>query len=283
MIRKHGTHALFDEAEVKMGLFGIFFAIILIVILAYKGWSTIWVAPLAAAVVGLTGGLDLVDMYTNTYMTGFAGFVLEWFPVFMLGAIFGKLMDSTKMAASVAKGISKVLGPKLAVLSVVLAGSILTYGGVSMFVAAFCLYPMCILLFREADIPRVLIPAAITVGVFAYTMVCLPGSPQIQNLIPTKYFGTTATAAPLLGIICGIVMGGGGTLYVMWRAKKLKAAGIEYLAVPCNTCHYFAERFQEEMNGHFINMIEETAIYVPSFSSSSPMVRMNGLLVSNRN
>ena len=208
-----------------MGMFGIFFAIALIMFLAYKGWSTIWIAPIAAAIVGITGGMNLIEMYTDTYMTGFANFTKEWFPLFMLGAIFGKLMDTTKMAASVAMGVSRVLGPKLAVLSVVIAGSILTYGGVSMFVAVFCLYPMCLVLFREADIPRRLIPAAITVGVFAYTMVCIPGSPQIQNLIPTTYFGTTAMAAPVLGIICGIVMGGGGTLYVMWRAKKYKAAG----------------------------------------------------------
>lgn len=208
-----------------MGLFGIFFGIVVIMALAYRGWSTIWVAPIAAAIVAITSGLNLLDMYKDTYMTGFVGFTVQWFPVFMLGAIFGKLMDCTKMAKSVATGISKLFGPKFAIIAVVLAGSVLTYGGVSMFVAVFCLYPMCVVLFREADIPRRLIPAAITVGVFAYTMVCLPGSPQIQNLIPCEYFGTTAMAAPILGILTGIVMGGGGTVYLMWREKKVKAAG----------------------------------------------------------
>lgn len=208
-----------------IGLFGIFFSITLIMVLAYKGWSTLWVAPIAAAFVAMTGGMNLLEMYKTTYMNGFVGFTVQWFPVFMLGAIFGKLMDSTKMAKSVAVSISRLFGPKYAIVAVVIAGSVLTYGGVSMFVAVFCLYPMCVVLFREADIPRRLIPASVTVGVFAYTMVCLPGSPQIQNLIPCQYFGTTAMAAPILGIICGIVMGGGGTLYLIWREKKVKAAG----------------------------------------------------------
>lgn len=208
-----------------MGLFGIFFAILCIMYFAFKGWSTIWVAPVAAAILAITGGLDLLTMYKTTYMNGFVGYTVQWFPVFMLGAIFGTLMDKTKMAKSIASSISKKLGPKYAILAVVLAGSILTYGGVSMFVAVFCLYPMALPLFREANIPRRLMPATITVGVFAYTMTALPGSPQIQNLIPTQYFGTTAMAAPMLGIIGGLIMGGGGTIYVMWREKKMKAAG----------------------------------------------------------
>jgi H+/gluconate symporter-like permease len=206
-------------------MLGIFLAIGLIWFLAYKGWSTIWISPIAAAIVMLFGGMSLLETYKGAYMTGFVGYTVQWFPVFMLGAIFGKLMDSTKMAKSVALGISKLIGPRFAVLAVVLAGSILTYGGVSMFVAVFCLYPVALVLYREANIPRRLIPAAVTVGVFAYTMVCLPGTPQIQNLIPGQFFGTTPMAAPVLGIICGILMGGSGTIYVMWREKVYKARG----------------------------------------------------------
>ncbi len=222
---------MYEEEEAvaeSIGLYGIFFAIGVIMVLAYKGWSTIWIAPIAAAIVAIAGDMPLLEMYKTTYMNGFVGFTVQWFPVFMLGAIFGKLMDSTRMARSVAVAISSMLGPKYAVLAVILAGSVLTYGGVSMFVAVFCLYPMAVVLFREADLPRRLIPATITVGVFAYTMTALPGSPQIQNLIPTRFFGTTAMAGPWLGILGGIVMGGGGALYMMWRARKVKEAGEHY-------------------------------------------------------
>ena len=217
----------------NIGLISIFVAIVLLWILAYKGWSTLWLSPLAALIVAVACKMDLLEMYTKTYMEGFAGFALSWFPVFMLGAIFGKLMDETRMAQSIATHVSRMFGSKWAIVAVVIAGSILTYGGISMFVCVFCLYPMCIVLFRDADIPRRLIPATITVGVFEYTMVCLPGTPQIQNLIPTQYFGTTAMAAPVLGIICGIIMGGGGTLYMIWRARQAKKRG-EHFTEPSN-------------------------------------------------
>ncbi len=112
--------------SVGIGIFGIFFAIVFITVLAYKGFSTIWVAPIAAAIVAILGGLNLLDMYKTTFMQGFAGFVQSWFPAFMLGAIFGKLMECTNMAKSVALGISRLFGPKRAIIAAVVAGSILT-------------------------------------------------------------------------------------------------------------------------------------------------------------
>jgi len=205
-----------------MAMFGIFFAIGLIMFLSFRGWSTIWVAPLAAAIVGITGGLSLMNMYLVNYMQGFAGFAMNFFPALMLGAIFGKLMDATLMAKSVALAISNLIGAKHAIFAVIIAGSVLTYGGVSMFVAVFALYPICLVLYRQANIPRRLIPATITVGVFAYTMIALPSSPQIQNIIPGNFFGTPTTAAPALGIITGIIMAGGGYLYLIWKEKKVK-------------------------------------------------------------
>jgi H+/gluconate symporter-like permease len=216
-----------------MAMFGIFFSIGLIMVLAFKGWSTIWVAPLAACIVALTGGLDLIGTYLGAYMQGFATFSRDFFPAFMLGAIFGKLMDSTLMAKSVALAISKLMGPRHAILAVIIAGSVLTYGGVSMFVAVFALFPICLVLFREANIPRRLIPASITVGVFAYTMVALPGTPQIQNIIPGQFFGTPATAAPVVGILSGLFMVVTSYFYLIWREKKVKAAG-EQFSEPAN-------------------------------------------------
>ncbi len=41
----------------------------------------------------------------------------------------------------------------------------------------------------------------------------------------------------------------------------LKEMGCKYLTIPCNTCHYYGDRLSKEMGGHFINMIEETALY----------------------
>ncbi|PYZ91682.1 transporter [Salipaludibacillus keqinensis] len=209
-------------------MFGILLGLILIMGLAYMGWSIIWVAPIAAGVVALTGGLDLLDAYTNTYMSGFVGFAQTWFPVFMLGAIFGKLMEDTGMAKSVAVAITKVIGTQRAILGVLVSAAVLTYGGVSLFVVVFAVYPLALALFREANISRRLIPPTVALGAFTFTMTAIPGTPQIQNLIPTQYYGTNAMAAPVMGISAAIVMAFGGYFYLRWREKQLAAAGEVY-------------------------------------------------------
>lgn len=209
-------------------MLGILLGLIIIMVLAYLGWSIIWVAPIAAGVVALTGGLDLLDAYRDTYMGGFVGFAQEWFPVFMLGAIFGKLMDATGMSRSVATAITKTIGVERAILGVVLSAAVLTYGGVSLFVVVFAVYPLALPLFREANLPRRLIPPTIALGALTFTMTAIPGSPQIQNLIPTGYYGTTAMAAPIMGFTSAAVMLFGGYFYLRWREKKLTAAGEEY-------------------------------------------------------
>ncbi|WP_340002088.1 GntP family permease [Oceanobacillus sp. FSL K6-0127] len=209
-------------------MFGIILGLIVLMALAYLGWSIIWIAPIAAGVVALTGGLDLLDAYTNTYMSGFVNFAKQWFPVFMLGAIFGKLMEDTGMAKSVAIALTKVIGTKRAILGVLVSCAVLTYGGVSLFVVVFAVYPLALTLFREANISRRLIPGTVALGSFTFTMTAIPGTPQIQNLIPTPYFGTTAMAAPIMGIVAAIIMGVGGYYYMRWREKQLSAKGEFY-------------------------------------------------------
>jgi len=197
----------------------------LLMLLAYFGWSIIWIAPLVSAVVALFSGLDLLPAYTDTYMTGFVDFAKKWFPVFLLGAIFGKLMEDTGAAQSVAYRITRILGKKRAILGVLIAAAVLTYGGVSLFVVVFAIYPLAIALFREADISRKLLPGTFALGAFTFTMTALPGTPQIQNLIPIPYFKTTPLAAPIMGIVAGLIMAVGGYLYLKWRAGRLTKKG----------------------------------------------------------
>lgn len=207
---------------------GIILGLIALMVLAYIGWSIVWIAPIAAGIVALGGGLDLFDSYTNIYMSGFVSFAKTWFPVFMLGAIFGKLMEITSMASSISLVIGKILGEKRAILGVILSAAILTYGGVSLFVVVFAVYPLALSLFRKANISRRLIPATIALGAFTFTMAALPGSPQIQNLIPIKYFDTSAIAAPIMGFICSLIMFFGGYFYLKYRENSLKKSGEVY-------------------------------------------------------
>ncbi|TNH06196.1 GntP family permease [Testudinibacter sp. TR-2022] len=210
-------------------MLGILLGLTIIIVLAFWGWSIIWVAPIAAGVVALFGGLDLLTAYTGDYMSGFVGFAKTWFPIFMLGAIFGKLMEVTSMANAIAHTISKWLGAKRAILAVVVACSILTYGGVSLFVVVFAVYPLGVALFRQANISRQLLPGTIALGAFTYTMTAIPGTPQIQNLIPTHYFHTTPAAAPLMGIVSALIMAVLGYYWLVYRETALRSKGLVFI------------------------------------------------------
>ena len=199
--------------------------------LAYKGYSTIITAPIIALMtIILTSGFEghLMASYTEIYMSGFAGFVKSYFPLFMTGAVFAILMEKADYAKSISHFITEKLGKDKAILSIVLSGALLTYGGVSLFVVAFISYPIARTLFKEADIPKRLIPGSIALGSFTFTMTATPGSPEIQNVIPMKYFGTDAFASPGIGIIASLLMLGLGLLYLTNEAKKARRNGEGY-------------------------------------------------------
>jgi len=210
-------------------MFGIIVGLITLMVLAFKGFSIIWAAPIAASIVALTGGLNLLDAFTSTYMSGFVGFMQSWFPVFMLSAIFGKLMEFTGMAKIIAIKLSQFIGKDRALLAVIISCAILTYGGISMFVVVFAIYPIAVSLFEEANISKRILPATIALGAFTFTMTALPGTPQIQNLIPMEHFNTTAAAAPVMGIVAAFVMATTGYTYLRWRQKKLTLAGEHFV------------------------------------------------------
>ncbi|WP_110928872.1 GntP family permease [Bacillus massiliglaciei] len=200
----------------------------LLIFLAYRGYPVIIIAPIVTLLaVILSGGL-LLPSYTETYMTNAANYVKSFFPIFLLGAVFGKVMEMSGAAASIARTIVGSLGSKRAILSVVLACSALTYGGVSLFVVAFAVYPFAAAIFKKADIPKRLLPGTIALGAFTYTMDALPGTPQIQNIIPTNYFGTDTYAAPLIGIIGAIIVFTGGMIWLERRRKQAAAKGEGY-------------------------------------------------------
>lgn len=204
-----------------LGVLGIIISLALLMYFAYKGVSVIILTPILALVAVILGGsLNLLPVYTETYMFSLANYVRTYFPIFLLGAIFGKVMDSSGAAKCIANAIAKKLGKEKAIIAVVLSCAILTYGGVSLFVVAFAVYPIAVSLFKAAGVPKRLIPGAIALGSFTFTMTSLPGTPQVQNAIPMPFFGTDTWAAPILGIIASLIMGIGGCLWLMYRAKK---------------------------------------------------------------
>ncbi|MGD8541878.1 MAG: GntP family permease [Desulfobacteraceae bacterium] len=204
-----------------MGLLGILLGLGALIWLSFRGWSILVLAPAAALIAALAAGEPLLAHWTQTFMGSASGFLAQFFPLFLLGAVFGKLMDDSGSVATIARFMTGRLGARRAMLAVVLAGALVTYGGVSLFVAFFVIGPMAQALFRAADIPSRLMPAAIALGTSTFTMSALPGTPAIQNAIPMPFFGTTPFAAPGLGIIAAGIMLGFG---LWWLARAEAAA-----------------------------------------------------------
>ena len=205
-----------------MGILVILLALGCLMFLAYRGLSLLLLAPaMAMLAVLLAEGGPLLASYTQVFMQATGGFIIQYFPLFLLGAVFGKLMEASGSAQVLANGIIRGLGPARAILAVILSCAAMTYGGVSLFVVAFAVWPIASALFREADLPKVLIPATIALGAFTFTMTALPGTPAIQNAIPMPYFGTTPFAAPGLGLITGALMLGLGWGWLQYRARVL--------------------------------------------------------------
>ncbi|CAH0277509.1 hypothetical protein SRABI70_03664 [Pseudomonas sp. Bi70] len=204
-------------------------ALALLMLAAYRGYSVILFAPIAAlGAVLLTDPSAVAPAFTGVFMEKMVGFIKLYFPVFLLGAVFGKLIELSGFSRSIVAAAIRLLGTGQAMLVIVLVCALLTYGGVSLFVVVFAVYPFAAEMFRQSNIPKRLIPATIALGAFSFTMDALPGTPQIQNIIPTTFFNTTAWAAPWLGLIGSLFVLGMGMLYLHRQLNKALRAGEGY-------------------------------------------------------
>ena len=196
---------------------------------AYRGYSVILFAPLAAlGAVLLTDPSAVAPVFAGIFMEKMVGFVKLYFPVFLLGAVFGKVIELSGFSRSIVASVIRVVGAKRAMLSIVLVCALLTYGGVSLFVVVFAVYPFAAEMFRQGNIPKRLIPGTIALGAFSFTMDSLPGTPQIQNIIPTTFFHTTSWAAPWLGTIGALFIIVVGMSYLEWRRRVAARNGQGY-------------------------------------------------------
>lgn len=213
-----------------MSMFAIVVSLLLLMFFAYRGITVLVLAPLAASLAVLLGGelAHIMPTYTQVYMQELGSYIIRFFPLFMLGALFGRLLADSGAANTIATAIIQKLGDKHVILTVVLACALLTYGGVSLFVVAFAVYPVGAVLFESTNTPKRYMPAAIALGSFTFTMTALPGAPSIQNAIPTPYLGTTSFAAPGLGVIAALVMLCLGVWFLQSRSKKAMAKGEGY-------------------------------------------------------
>lgn len=206
-------------------LLGILLSLVFLITFAYRGHSVIVVAPLAALIAVVFSWGPLLASYTQVFMPALGNFVIDFFPLFLVGAIFGKLMTVSGHAEDLARLIPRLLGPRQAILATIIMTALMTYGGVSAWVIAFTIVPIAVPLFQRADVSMRLMPAAIALGIFTFATAALPGSPQIHNAIPTRFFGTTVFAAPWLGLVGALVTFGLGYAWLRWRQASLIRRG----------------------------------------------------------
>ncbi len=212
-----------------MGILGIVLSLAGLMYFAYRGINVLVLAPIMALFATLfDANAPIMASYTQVFMPALGAYLLNYFPLFLLGAIFGQLMGDSGAAHAIGAGLTAKFGVRHAPLAVVLSCGLLTYGGVSLFVVAFCIYPIARTLFQDANIPKRFIPACIALGSFTFTMTALPGTPAIQNAIPMPVFGTTAFAAPGLGLTAAVVMFFGGMSWLSRRIRRAQATNEGY-------------------------------------------------------
>jgi H+/gluconate symporter-like permease len=236
-----------------MSLLIVVAALCFLMFVAYRGYSVILFAPIAAlGAVLLTDPSLVAPMFTGLFMAKMVGFVQLYFPVFLLGAVFGKVIELSGFSKSIVASVIDVVGRERAILSIVVVCGILTYGGVSLFVVVFAVYPFAAEMFKQGTIPKRLIPGTIALGAFSFTMDSLPGTPQIQNIIPTTFFKTDIYAAPWLGTIGAVFIFITGLTYLEWRRRQAMAAGESYGTDLVNEPEPFE---QEKMVNPFIAIL----------------------------
>ena len=217
-----------------MGLVGILLSLALLMYLAYRGLSIYVIAPICALVAAAFSGQALLPVYVETYMKGAAGFVQSMFPVFLLGTIMGKLYEDSGGAKAIASAIIRRFGSSSrlpAITAVILAGGILGYGGVNVMVATFALFPLTLAIFQETGIPRRFVPGVMIAGLATFAMVG-PGTPQVQNILPSTILKTPPTAGLIPGIVGCIVFFVIALIYLNVTISKAIAAGETFVPHP---------------------------------------------------
>lgn len=185
-----------------LSLIGVLAAVVLLILLIYKRVSLIPASLICLLVLALTSNTSYMTMAVDRYAISLSNFIAKYFLVFVTNALFGKIMEETLLAASFSKMIGRVFGEKNAVFGAMLATALLSYGGVSVFVIVFTVYPIFLATFQKADLPRKLIPACIMSSSCTFPLSMLPGGAQLNNIIPTTYIGTTPMAASMVGLLC---------------------------------------------------------------------------------
>lgn len=211
-----------------LGVIGLILAIVALIVFAYKGLGALPLAILGALIAILFNGMPVWTTFAEQFAPGYAGAYTSYLLLFVASALYAKFMDISGLATSIGYKMVDWFGTKHVVLVGILIVGVLTYSGVSLFVVIFAVAPILFMMFQEANLPRHLTAICFSAGSSTFTMTCLPGSPQLSNVVATEYLGTTLNAAPVMGIICGIALFIMCWAYGEWATKKARERGEEW-------------------------------------------------------
>jgi len=214
---------------------GLIVGLLVLMVCALRGFSIILASMLATVIVIVTNHLPLADSLLTDYAIGPLGgftFAGKFFLLFVSGAVFGRVMAETQAAQALAHFLAGMIGKDRALWIITGAFAILTYGGVSVFVVIFALYPLGVELIRSANIPKRLFCGAAVLGSGTFTMTALPGAPSIHNAIAAEKLGTSLFAGPLLGILAAAIMFGLGMWYLERERKKAALRSENFVPAP---------------------------------------------------
>ena len=217
-----------------IGIIGFIISLIFIVYTVYKGWHILPVSIIAGIFVAFTNNTNILNAISKDYASGLSGYIASYFLIFMLGSFFGETMSITGAAKAISYKLMDIMGVKRAPLALVMATLLLTYGGVNSFIVVFTLYPIAVVLFNEAKLPRRILTCCIFLGLATITQTCFPGTPAIQNLIPATFFNTPTTAAPLMGIVCSLIFMIFGMAYINFQIKVAAKNGEIFVPIPAD-------------------------------------------------
>jgi len=212
----------------SIAVIGLILAVLVLIIGAYKGLGALPLTLLASLVVILTNGIPLWDGFATSYMKGYTGAYMSFFLLFASSSLYAELMNTSGSATTIGTKFIDWFGRKQVLLVSTIIVSVLTYGGVSLFVVVFAVGPIVFMLFKEANLPRHLVMAPLVTGSATYTMTSLPGTPSLTNVIPTQYLGTPLTAAPVMGIVVSIITFILCMLYMNWAEKRVRKNGEQW-------------------------------------------------------
>ena len=218
--------------NLTISLIGIIVALGLLAFLCFKGVNSLLAAMLSVVIIALSSRFDIVELLTGEYASGLTGFICNQLFLFVMCAVFGKFMEQCGASLAVSQVFGKLFSDRYAIYGIMLATAVLTYGGVSIFVIVFTVYPMYLYAFQKANLPRTLIPAAIAASGTSFACNMIPGSPQISNMLPAQLLGTSPKAAPALSLICCAICIAMLIVYFEWQFKRCRANGEGFEATP---------------------------------------------------